>query len=343
MSSTGEIKDEVVVALKERISGPLGYIFFSFAAYNWSWIYFMIFSNKLAENKLSYISSNFPKLSGFGWPILFGIILAVSMPFIKALMLYITAKARNIEDKKNHDIKSYLDNYIEETKLELADKRLELTIKNSKISDLITQRETLDSDIKKNHTTLEELRAEEGHLRTAINDARRVKHELDIFIDEHNVTKQEFEKLRSSLVRKSFELNTFKNFTVEIKSKIEKAINIVNLNRNDTAPFLNESELNTLISGINQDLINIDDGSLTGGSININSSNNSITISNTKNDFNSKEFINLLKSKEIPLSDYKNNPDTTITIQFSRKITNEELREISDLYMKVIRNDIVLN
>lgn len=172
MSGIGDIKDDIVIIFKERVSGPLGYIILSFIAYNWSWFYFLIFSTKTAESKINTVLNNFERLPGFLWPLLIGTALALSTPFIRVGMIKVTAVARKLEDVINYQIKNNLDDYTEKSKLELVKTREEIIERESRLTDLISKKNKIDGEIKINNEKIETLREDENKLHKDIEDKK---------------------------------------------------------------------------------------------------------------------------------------------------------------------------
>ncbi|CAI2035434.1 hypothetical protein [Serratia quinivorans] len=334
MSDIEEMKNNTITVFKERVSGPFGYILISFIAYNWTWFYFLIFSNKLAEVKISSVISGFQKLPGFGWPVFYGLLLAICTPFIKALMLHITAWARQIEDRKTHEIKNYLDNYIESTNLELADKRLDITEKNSKIHNLIEQRTFLDSEIRKYHKTLEELRTENAMLMENINNSKREKHNIENIISEYRMNNENFETLRQKLHNKSHDFINLKRNLIALKSGIEKISAIIHsdpsfiamLDQNERYNF--EKSLHQLQERIDT----LDESTFHIVSFTFNDTGNEVAITTILDGVRWEDFISLLKSESIPAAGFIFNIDGTVSIRFERALTNEEIRIVGTLY-----------
>ncbi|WP_233788156.1 coiled-coil domain-containing protein [Serratia ureilytica] len=248
------IKSDIEKAFRERMTGPLGYITASFLAYNWSWFYFVLFSSKSAEVKISSVINGFPKLSGFGWPIVAGLLIQVGAPYLKLLTTYLTSLAKNIENRVNHKSENYLNIYIEETNQLLADKRLEVTSTNAKIDSLIEQRDSINNEMNVIREKIINLRAEELSIGEKIESAARELHKLEMFLSEKNITKENFEHLLESLREKSIENTNTKNAALCINRNNTKLINLIS-RMEKHQEIINEHdkiELNMLLADLNE-------------------------------------------------------------------------------------------
>ncbi|CAI1593966.1 hypothetical protein [Serratia quinivorans] len=206
---------------KERITGPLSYITISFIIYNWAWFYFLIFSNKIAEDKIYFILSFFPKATGTLVPIGIGIFLAILMPITKIVFKKIMTFVRRIDEKIDQDDKNFIDNYVADKKIELANKSHELVTKETAIDDLRNQKTNLLSEISKYHASLEQLRNDDADIKNSINDSSKIKHDIETFINSNNVTIENFHNLNGKLLDKANE-NFELEYKIENLNKIKK-------------------------------------------------------------------------------------------------------------------------
>ncbi|HAT3712325.1 TPA: hypothetical protein I8583_001172 [Serratia marcescens] len=340
MSGISEIKDDAIVIIKERIAGPFGYILFSFVAYNWAWIYFLIFSKKSAEEKISTVVTEFDKLSGFGWPVLAGCLLAISTPFIRLIMIYITAIARKLEDKKNHQIKNFIDNYVEQTNLELVKKRQEITERNSKIKVLEEQKDTLELNIKKERDALEKIREEDKEL---FKERDRVKGEvyyLEKMISEYRISTNSFLELRESLSSKSNEYSQLKRNLIIFREETEKVLSHFSEDRSVyvTPPTDDLNAFRLAVESIHNKIKSIDNGYFSELTFSFSQNNNQVEISSLKH-INWDGAIKLLSGNGIPLKGIDpNTGGDSVMLYFERELQYNEKKKLTSLTKQFLDN-----
>ncbi|MDQ7769445.1 hypothetical protein NMF47_13140, partial [Serratia nevei] len=172
------ISTEIANSIKDRITGPLGFIATTFALYNWKWIYFLMFSKKTAELKISIVEMHLTT-SRFIYPIIIGIALSIAMPFIRLLMTYITAIAVSSEDKKKYLMKTSLDNHISQQNKTIVERNLDIQQKESKIDDLLKEQSTLSDEVRKLNISKDELMGQESSLKQKISEAEIRNHRLE--------------------------------------------------------------------------------------------------------------------------------------------------------------------
>ncbi|MGQ8705427.1 hypothetical protein ACUTSW_05400 [Serratia sp. TSA_198.1] len=242
-----EIED-IKKSIKERVSGPLGYITLSFIVYNWSWFYFLIFSDKMAEVKITSILRFFPKACGIGIPILVGTILAIAMPFVRLKFKQITALARKLESISDHDEKNAVSNHIANKDIELANKNFELTTKTAAIEEIKTEREALNSEILSLHGTLETARLDHTKINETVHELKKEKHELEVLIaakkidiDTYNDLKIKIEGMAKEIISLEKELDGWKKSIRPERSSIATLLSIIKT-RPDWMEFMHPSE-----------------------------------------------------------------------------------------------------
>ncbi|CAI2062430.1 ATPase involved in DNA repair [Serratia quinivorans] len=342
MSGIGDVKDDVVIIFKERVAGPIGYIVFSFIAYNWSWIYFLIFSKKPAEDKINIIKNDFDIYHGFGWPLLVGVVLAILTPFIKVIMIHITAIARKLEDRKNYQIKNYLDEYIEETKLDLIKTKQEITEREANINELREKKLKLDKEIKDASEIIEALRKEDSETRANINNIIRETHSLQTMLAEYRVTNEGFEELREKLYKKSSEHMQLKHQLISFKS----TINYVQAYLSGDPGFfamLSQDQVNNFnrtLGQIQENIKSIDDGTfeIIKFLTDYDGPGAEVNISTLKIGINWGDFVNLLEKNYLPTGGFLHRPDSSISIRFTRVLTDEETNKVTSLYKEYLEN-----
>ncbi|AVN33275.1 hypothetical protein [Serratia marcescens] len=342
MSGIGDIKDDVVIIFKERIAGPIGYVIFSFVAYNWSWFYFLIFSKKTAEDKISIIKNDFDLLHGIGWPLVFGAVLAISTPFIKVGMIHLTALARKLEDKKNYQIKNFLDDYIEGSKLELIKKKQEITEREAKIHSLIERKTNIESEITKATDILDELRKEDRESRTNLNNIRRESDSLQAMIAEYKVTNEGFRELREKISLKSNEvvrlkkqLVILKNNIAQIQSYLSGDVNYFEMLSQDQVYHFKKA-----LTDINEKIKSLDDGTyeIIQFTQDYDGPGEEVNISTLRSFLNWQDFVSLLEKNNLPTDGFISRPDTSTSIRFKRVLTAQERNEVTSLYREYLEN-----
>ncbi|EMH4216361.1 hypothetical protein ACJ8IP_02375 [Serratia sp. CY52157] len=223
--------NEAINVAKERMSGPLGYISISFLAYNWSWFYYLIFSNKPAEFKISTVIHSFPIYSGVGYPVAFGIAMAITMPFILAAFRLITYKAEIIIKKADSDAKSFADEYAADKKLTLANKHHEATTKIANIEDLKKQRQNLLTEITNLQEKLEELQHSEVQARSELLIAMQESKDM-------TYANQSGAIYRGKISALEDEVNTKSEWNILYQNELEKNSKTLLENRTDLVSLL---------------------------------------------------------------------------------------------------------
>lgn len=186
-------------AIKERLTGPLGYISISFILYNWSWFYYVIFSDKLAEVKIASVIKFFPIHSGFLYPILFGSAMTLLMPFIAAWIKKATYKAKIIAKKAEKDEEDYAEDYSLDKKVARVQKEYEATVKTAEIERIKNERDELSAEILQHQKSIEALSLQEATLRSSILTATQEKHDLDYSNSKLKIEIGEIERLKTEL------------------------------------------------------------------------------------------------------------------------------------------------
>ncbi|MEX3171587.1 hypothetical protein AB4M04_05770 [Serratia quinivorans] len=341
MSGINEIKDDAIVIIKERIAGPFGYILFSFIAYNWSWIYLLFFSKKTAEEKISDLVINFDKISGFGWPVLAGCLLAISTPFIRVVMVYITAIARKLEDMKNHQIKNFLDDYVEQTNLSLVKKRQEITERNSKIKELELQKDKLEHEVKNERDALEKIREDDKKLFEERDKAKGEVYSLEKMISEYRISNHSFLELRESLSSKSSEYSQLKRQLITFREETEKVISYF---PEDRSIYVTPStdDLNSfrqIVESIHTKIKNIDNGYFSELVFSFSQNYNQVEISSLKH-INWGSVIKLLTDNDIPFKGIDpNTASDSVILYFERELQHDERKKIASLIKQFLDNN----
>ncbi|HAT3712326.1 TPA: hypothetical protein I8583_001173 [Serratia marcescens] len=341
MSGVDEIKVELEKVVKERAAGPLGYIALSFLVYNWSWFYFIIFSSKSTEIKISSVINGFEKLPGFGWPIVAGLLIQIGTPYLKIVITFLTTLAKNIDNKLNHNSENYLSNYIESTNQSLAEKRLMITSTNAKIDDLIKQRDALNSEMNSARETITNLRLEEKEISNSINSANRERHKVELFLSENNVTKESFENLREILQQKSIELTNIQNAVLSVQSGAEELASLISKIQSYSDAIDEESNmsLRLLQSEINDNSALIKGFFVTKDGAHFDDASRTMIIPATISPSMIPAFIQLIQSKGFKSSAGKTEPDGTTTVKFNKRLNPTEKRTLISYYEEVFGRD----
>lgn len=224
-----ELLSDVKAVLKERVSGPFfGYIFLSFFLFNWDWIYFFIFSNLSAEQKLNTIGNTYQYTRGFAYPIISGFTLCLAGPFINVFIKKLHSIAVRISKEVDYDN----DNSLEAIK---ADRELKNSLKRQKASIIKSDVDKLEKDHQTLHESTLAMRSEVATL-----TARRLEllhteqeinqkiNEITIELQEKNATKDNFSRLNNMIEEKSNEninlsskINNLETMLVDISKYIE--------------------------------------------------------------------------------------------------------------------------
>ncbi|MEX3171588.1 hypothetical protein AB4M04_05775 [Serratia quinivorans] len=342
MSGIEEIKVELEKVVKERAAGPLGYIALSFIVYNWSWFYFVIFSSKSAEVKISSVINGFQKLPGLGWPIAAGLLIQVGSPYLKTLITYLTSLAKNMDNKLNHNSENYLSNHIETTNNSLAEKRFLVTATNAKIDNLIAQRDALNREIKSANENVTNLRREEKEIANSINSANKERHTVELFLSANNVTKESFEDLRKILQQKSIELTNIQNSILSVQSCAEELTKTVSKIQDYSDVIDEESNLTIrlILNELNDNSTLIKGFFVTKNGAHFDDANMTMIIPAAVSASLVPGYIQLIESKGFNSSAGETQPDGTTTVQFYKRLTPTDKRTLISYYVGFIGDDI---
>lgn len=339
MSGVGDIKDDVVIIFKERIAGPIGYVVLSFIAYNWSWFYILIFSTRTAESKVKTIFDGFEYFYGFFWPLVAGSILAVITPFIRVGMIKITAFARKLEDKTNYQIKNHLDEYTENSRLELIKKKEEIIERESRINSLIDRKKKIEDDIKIANETLTKIRAEDGNLITAVGDKKRELHSLDSSIAEMRLDLQNATATRERLHEKSVEYSILRRNLIILKDEISK-VNMYFSNHDNlytsTNP-LNLFDLKEAAEIISDKIKGMDGEYFKIINFEFKNSNREVVISSLKHN-NWSGLTELLINNGLESHGFIPNHDNSITLFFNSELNDTDKEKIKAVFTLYLEN-----
>lgn len=213
-----ETMNDALNAVKLRLTGPLGYISTSFIIYNWAWFYYLIFSDKPAEVKITTIVNSFPMWSGFIYPIAFGfsitiittivtvICIPIAMPYISAKIREITHKARISEKKSDKDEANFAEDYDADKKAVRVQKEYDTTIKTAEIEKIKKQRDDIAEEISQHQSTINDLLIQESTLRRGILSATQEKYDIEYSISKLKIEKNEIERLNVEIERLKTEL-----------------------------------------------------------------------------------------------------------------------------------------
>ncbi|MEB6539621.1 hypothetical protein MXM81_11035 [Serratia plymuthica] len=205
------LKIEVENAIKERFSGPLGYVSLSFILYHWSWIYFFIFSNLTAEEKINSIQHNFEYTPGILIPLAAGVSLAVISPFLRTMMVYLTSLARKLEDTKKYDIARYLDNYIKNKQAEASLLQLEIERNDGILESLREEKIKLTDDIKLTQESIDALHNEHLSIVNSINQAKNESQKIEVSLSTLRASDERYKELLAQISEKHNEISNLKN------------------------------------------------------------------------------------------------------------------------------------
>ncbi|AVN50852.1 hypothetical protein [Serratia marcescens] len=224
-----ELLSDVKAVLKERVSGPFfGYIFLSFFLFNWDWIYFFIFSNLSAEQKLSSIGNTYQYTRGFVYPIISGFTMCLAGPFINVFIKKLHSIAVRISKEIDYDN----DNSLEAIK---ADRELKNSLKRQKASIIKSDVDKLEKDHQTLHESTLAMRSEVATLTARRLELLQTEQELNqkineitIELQEKNATKDNFSRLNDMIEEKSNEniklsskINNIETMLVDISKYIE--------------------------------------------------------------------------------------------------------------------------
>ncbi|HGE8320060.1 hypothetical protein [Serratia marcescens] len=338
MSNISDLKDDAIIIIKDRIAGPIGYILFSFIACNWSWIYFLIFSSKTAEVKISTVMTGFEKLPGFGWPIFWGCFLAVVSPFLKLVIVYITSIARQLEDEKNHEIKNHLARFIEKKNLELKKTQQEITERDSKINELIAQKSKLEKSIAESNKIVEMLREEDTKLKNEKIQINSEVHSLKTMLSEYRVTNQTIYELQQLVYNKSSAYNQLKRHLIIFREANHKIMNLLKDGGSlRTTP--SSDDLDTLkwaTELIDEKMASIDEEYFRDLIIEYTKDGSDIKITSLKN-INYETITKLLNDNRFPTNGYTPTPmPDSVILHFKRELTDNEKTMLPILFKQFL-------
>lgn len=93
-------------AVQERVKNRLvGAYVISFIVYNWWPISIFLFSDKIIEDKVTFINSIYNKPRAFVWPLIISSLYIVLLPYLNALFDLIVTKANFLRIKNRSDVK----------------------------------------------------------------------------------------------------------------------------------------------------------------------------------------------------------------------------------------------
>lgn len=175
MSEIVKFLREIYEASKERFKTPLtkNYIYF-LLAWNWKTIYYLIFSNEIAETKLMYLNIH-QSYKNYLIPAVLTIVYILGIDFV---MNFIEIKLKKVKDSR---IKNYYDSETfkaeESERLARAEFNRELAKTGSEtIADLNERNEDLESELQSSIKKIDELN----------ESLMNQKNESNIVLDEYN-------------------------------------------------------------------------------------------------------------------------------------------------------------
>ncbi|HHQ6590225.1 TPA: hypothetical protein ACSTLU_001772 [Serratia fonticola] len=209
-----EMISDISAAFKERVVGPFfGYIFFYFVLFNWDWIYFFIFSNLTAEQKLNTINITYDYWRVV-WVIILGTFTSLFTPFLNLFLKKIHAYAFRKEKEVDYDNENYYD-------IIKADRELKISLKikeNSTIKNEIEELEKRYTDLNK---ALDEMALEAKKLteRTSVLTSTKIKlkeevDELKIESQKLNASTENNKKLSEVIDSKNKEISELNEIIV---------------------------------------------------------------------------------------------------------------------------------
>ncbi|ENG6110591.1 hypothetical protein ABUV69_005502, partial [Serratia liquefaciens] len=226
-----EMLSDIKIVLKERVSGPFfGYIFISFILFNWDWLYFFIFSDISAEQKLSSISRTYDYFRGILAPVISGFIMCLFSPFINVAIKKLHSIA--IRFSKTIDYDNDNDNSLEAIK---ADRALKNSLKrrkasniNNEIDKLEKQHQKINNEINKINSEITKLTDKRLELRQNEQELNEKINEATLDLQNKNATKENFENMNKMIEEKineninlSSQLNEFEYMLKDISKYIE--------------------------------------------------------------------------------------------------------------------------
>lgn len=195
------IKD-TLDSIKERINAPFfGYVAASLIAFNWSEIYYLVYSNESAEYKINYLISTYDSWKQFWKPVLIGFAVCAISPYISTtikLIKYLTI---------------YVDERIDANKNNLA--KIFQARKDRDIEEILSKKKIYTTEIFNHNQEYEKTREIVLEIRSDHDSAIRIKREL----------LQENEDLIEKNRSLELEIRT-KQATVETNNMLKEAADI---------------------------------------------------------------------------------------------------------------------
>ncbi len=219
-----EMISSIINGVKDRTSGIYGYLATSFCLFNWSNIYYLIASEKTAEQKIVSLSLSFSFIWNAFAPFITGVILCLITPFISSAIKEVHKQAiwwsKRIEFKNDN----YSQILIENRKFDLEEKRKEssrLELKLSELSKRLTNAQELYNTINDKNS---KLKSEESILLAKIASKTDELQKLEIKITKENQEHRNFKEIKDSydtLVNKTHDE------ILEYQIKIDKILGIL--------------------------------------------------------------------------------------------------------------------
>ncbi|OUI66743.1 hypothetical protein [Serratia marcescens] len=206
-----EIISSIMNGIKERTSGIYGYLATSLILFNWSNIYFILFSKRTAEQKIVTLYLSFDWLWNFCVPFIIGVILCLLTPLLNSAIKHVHRNA--IWWSKRLDFKNdtYSQDLEEGRRLKLEEKRKEAKELDVEISKLLLEisnsKSELDFYINKHH----ELKSQESAILASIADKTDQFQKLEIKISkerQEHINFMELKKSHDNLIAKYGELES---------------------------------------------------------------------------------------------------------------------------------------
>ncbi|MGQ6557389.1 hypothetical protein ACUND6_04765 [Serratia sp. IR-2025] len=177
-----EIISSLITGVKDRTSGVYGYLTSSFIIFNWDNIYFIIFSDKSAEQKLASISLSFSFWLNLIAPISLGLILCAYTPSIATTIKSLQRKATWRNARLDFQNKYYALDLEHDRNLKIEEKEEKAKKLKDMINTLSSKLEDESEILKKVMEKHEKLKSEEYELAVSIkNKSDELKNiELDL-------------------------------------------------------------------------------------------------------------------------------------------------------------------
>lgn len=110
---------------KDRIKNPfLGAFLLGFVSFNWKAIFTLLFSNKIIEERIIFLESNYSDIQHLlFYPFLFALVYSIILPYLLALVEWVSKYSASLRRKifnsiKLSEIKAFKDIALEEIDLE---------------------------------------------------------------------------------------------------------------------------------------------------------------------------------------------------------------------------------